>query len=309
VPASPIVVLVVLTLLSGAATAQPRPVAPSLGVRRVEIPAENSEATQTPEVQISPGVSTTFEFDSDLATEKIVLEGAKRFSLVDVGRSTLRLVPSEQILPGERLRLTVRFLDGFVPSGAAFILVAHPARVERLVEVWRQPRTAESYRQEAKEARTETQQCREENERLRAEHEGPGGIAGLLANGLIVREQGVAAKFLLVNGTIRQRPGEILRVNRAWSYRSPVRVAMDVLFDTPDAANPWTAEGASLVSKTGTSLKVLTVWSDVPSNCNPGCRVVVEAEATPDAAHGAFTLKLWDSGGLRTITLSGVTFP
>lgn len=36
---------------------------------------------------------------------------------------------------------------------------------------------------------------------------------------------------------------------------------------------------------------------------------MVEAEAMPDAAHVTFTLKLWDSGWLRTITLSGVTFP
>ncbi|QDE91269.1 hypothetical protein BHS06_21080 [Myxococcus xanthus] len=308
-PASPIAFFVVLVLASGAAPAQPSPTVSGLGVRRVEISAEPSSAVPPPEVQISPRMSTSFEFDSALDPAKVVLEGEERFSLVDLGRSTLRLVPSEQLLPGERLLLTVRFQDGSVPLGAAFVLVAHPARGERIVEVWRQARTAESYQQEAKEARAETQQCHEENARMRAEQREPSGIAGLLANGVIQDEEGVAAKFLRVNEEVRQHPGNALWAHRAWSYRAPVRVAVAVEFENPDAANPWTAEGASLVSKPGTSLKVLTVWQKAPVSRYPFGRVVVEAEATPDAAQGPFTLKLWGSGGLRAITLSGVTFP
>ncbi|QAT84778.1 hypothetical protein EJ065_3212 [Corallococcus coralloides] len=308
-PASPIAFLVVVMLATGAATAQPHPMASGLGVRHIEIPTESTEATPTPEVQISPRMSTTFEFDSTLDPAKVVLEGEKRFSLVDLGRSTLRLVPSEQILPGERLRLTVRFQDGSVPLGAAFVLVAHPARTERVVEVWRQPRTAESYQQEAKEARAKTQQCQDENARLRAEQQGPGGIAGLLANGVIEGEEGVDAKFLAVNTEVRQHPGNALRTHRAWSYRAPTRVAVAVDLENPDAENPWTAEGASLVSRAGAPLKILTFWQKAPISRYPVGRVVVEAEATPDAALGPFTLKLWGPGGLRTITLSGVTFP
>nr|WP_211486164.1 DUF2381 family protein [Corallococcus exiguus] len=305
----PIAILVVVILASGSATTQPPPMVSGLGVRHIEIPTESTEATPTPEIQISPRVSTTFEFDSALDPAKVVLEGEKRFSLVDLGRSTLRLVPSEQILPGERLRLTVLFQDGSVPLGAAFVLVAHPARADRLVEVLRQPRTAESYQQEAKEARAETQQCHEENERLRAEQQGPGGIAGLLANGVIQNEVGVDAKFLRVNTEVRQHPGNVLRTLRAWSYRAPARVAVAVELENPDAGPPWAAEGASLVSKPGMPLKILTVWQKAPISRDPFGRVVVEAEATPDAAQGPFTLKLWGPGGLRTITLSGVTFP
>ncbi|MFP2960569.1 DUF2381 family protein [Myxococcus sp. 1LA] len=308
-PASPIAFFVVVLLVSGAATAQPHPMASGLGVRHIELPTESTEATPTPEVQISPRMSTTFEFDSALDPAKVVLEGEKRFSLVDLGRSTLRLVPSEQILPGERLRLTVRFQDGSVPLGAAFVLVAHPARTERVIEVWRQPRTAESYQQEAKEARAETQQCQDENARLRVEQKGPGGIAGLLANGVIEDEEGVNAKRLLVNKEVSQHPGNALRTLRARSYRAPTRVAVAVELENPDAEHPWTAEGASLVSRAGAPLKILTLWQKAPISRYPSGRVVVEADATPDAAQGPFTLKLWGPGGLRTITLSGVTFP
>ncbi|WP_286191262.1 DUF2381 family protein [Comamonas sp. JC664] len=297
----------VLMLLSGAATAQPASTVASPEVRRIELSAEPSEAMPPTEVQISPRVSTTFEFDAALDQAKVVLEGEKRFSLVDLGRNTLRLVPSEQVLPGERLRLTVLFQDGSVPRGGAFVLVAHPARAERLIEVWRQPRTAESYQQEAMAARAETQQCREENVRLRSEHKGPGGIAGLLATG-VINEEGVDAKFLLVNKA-HQHPGNALRTLQAWSYRAPARVAISVEFENLDAANPWSAEGASLVSRTGASLKILTVWQKAPISRYPNGHVVVEAEATPDAAKSTYTLKLWGPGGLRAITLSGVTFP
>jgi uncharacterized protein (TIGR02268 family) len=309
VPALPIAILVMLTLTSGAATAQPRPPPPGLGVRRIELMTGSPETTPPLEVHISPRVSTTFEFDSHLDPEKVVLEGARRFSLVDLGHSTLRLVPSEQLLPGERLRLTVRFQDGSVPVGAAFILVVHPARAERLVEVWRQPRTAESYQQEAKEARAETQQCHEENARLRAEQEGPGGIAGLLASGVIEGEEAVDGKFLFVDKEVHQLPGAGVRALKAWSYRAPARVAMAVIIENPEAMTPWMVEGAALVSKSGTSLKILTVWQKAPLLGGSSGRVVVEAEARPDAARGTFTLKLWGAGGLRTITLSGVTFP
>ncbi|XXF81484.1 DUF2381 family protein [Myxococcaceae bacterium GXIMD 01537] len=305
-PASRFAALLPLIVLSEGASAQPRPVASSLGVRRVAVSAEASEA-RTPEVWMSPGVSTTFEFDTDLAQKDVVVEGAERFSLVDLGRSTLRVVPSERIVPGERLRLTVRFRDGAAPAGAAFVLVAHPAQAERLVEVSRQPRTLESYQQEVREAREEVQRYREENTRLRTEHGSPGGLTGLLANDSI-RQQGVAAKRLDVNPVVSRHRGGAVEVRWMWSYRSAARVALDMTLNPPDAAQSWTVDGAALESKTGESLRVFPVWQALINN-GVALRVVVEAEATPDAAQGAFILKLWDADGLRSITIPGVTFP
>ncbi|RKG48132.1 DUF2381 family protein [Corallococcus sp. AB011P] len=307
-PMSPTVVLLVIALFSGAATAQSRPAATGFGVRRIEFSAENFEAMTTPEVQVSPGVSTTFEFNSALLQEKVAVEGAERFALVDIGRSTLRLVPSDQVLPGERLRVTVRFLDGAAPVGTAFILVAHPAQAERLVEVWRNQRTVESYQQESKEARAEAQRCHEENERLRAEYEGPGGLAGLLEN-RVIGKSGVSVKPLDFEKEVRQRPGDAIRILRAWSYRSANRVAVLMDLDYPEAAQHWMAQGASLVGKTGETLNMLPVWQEAPVANARIRRLVVEAEATPDEARGTFALKLWERDGLRMITLPGVTFP
>jgi uncharacterized protein (TIGR02268 family) len=262
----------------------------------------------TPEVQISPGVSTTFAFDSALTPEGVTVESAERFSLVDIGRSTIRLLPSERIVAGERLRLTVRFRDGAAPESAAFILVAHPAQAERLVEVSRERRTVESYKQEAQEARAEAQRCHEENERLRMDHAVPGGLTGPLATG-VIGTNGLPAKPVHVIEDQNRHPGDSLRVIRAWSYRSGKHVAVMMEIGNPDAAKPWTAEGALLESKPDGPLKVLTVWQAAPIPPAQARLVVVEAEAPQDATRGIFTLKLWEAGGPRTIVLSGVTFP
>jgi hypothetical protein len=37
--------------------------------------------------------------------------------------------------------------------------------------------------------------------------------------------------------------------------------------------------------------------------------VIVEAAATASEARGRYTLRLWEAGGGRSITVEGVTFP
>jgi hypothetical protein len=58
-------------------------------------------------------------------------------------------------------------------------------------------------------------------------------------------------------------------------------------------------------------LPVWPVWLEEPVTLGEeGARfVMVEAEALPGEVQGAFTLKLWDRGGTRTVTLEGVMFP
>nr|WP_254614540.1 DUF2381 family protein [Myxococcus sp. CA056] len=118
-------------------------------------------------------------FDSELAQDGVELDERGVFSIVDMGRMTMRLVPSAKVSPGEKFRVSVRFRDGAAPPGASFSLTVHPARADTVVEVYRNTRTVESYRQEAREARAETQRCQEESARLVSEHGVPG--AGRLA--------------------------------------------------------------------------------------------------------------------------------
>ncbi len=302
-PFSPI--LLAALLLSEVAAAQPSaPASQAMGVRRIEVPSEPSGGAQ--EVRISAELSTVFLFDSEL--QGVELERREGFTLVDTGRTFLRLVPSERLDPGTRLRLTVRFKDGVAPASAAFVLLVHPTLPESLVEVYRRKRTVESYQQDAIEARQEARRCHEENERLHAECTGAGGLRGLLAID-VLSPMGVMARDISLS--IRRSPVDALEVISASSYRSHRRVAVDLQLGSPDGAETWRADGAALTNKASEALPLLPLLQqEVPSSDSRGPRVIVEAETSEkEALRGAYTLKLWDAGGKRTVTLGNVTFP
>ncbi len=300
-PASPPVFLLALVLLAGPALA-----APCLTVRHREVSAESSAEAQP--VCISPGHTTVFSFDTPLAPGSVTLEGADGFTTVDPGATTLKLVPSEKVPLGKPLRLTVRFADSAAPSSASLVLMAHAEEAASLVEVHRRERTAESYQQEVRAKEAEVRQCREEVARLSTDKAGPGGLRGLLASGAMGRG-GVAFKEL--EATVIRAPTNPLRAGLVTGYRSAGRVAVVLRLDNPVDAPTWMAGGATLKleSKRGVSLKMLPLWQDAP--IAPGERrlVVVEAEATAEEARGTFTLKVWEEGGTRTVTLGGETFP
>jgi len=50
----------------------------------------------------------------------------------------------------------------------------------------------------------------------------------------------------------------------------------------------------------------LGVWQETADQTHV---VMVEAGADPKEAQGTFTLKLWEHGGARPITIQGITFP
>ncbi|AGC43163.1 hypothetical protein MYSTI_01831 [Myxococcus stipitatus DSM 14675] len=298
---------VLLVLLGGGgqdAWAQSSSSPAGLGIRRIELSPDAAQAAA--EVVVSPGLSTVFIFDSEVSRESVALEGRERFTVLDAGLSTLRFVPSERISSGERLRLTVRFQDGAAPASATFILVAHPARSEALVEVYRRKRGAETYQEEVRQARLEAQQCREEIVRLRAERAAPDGLAGLISTG-VLEWRGV--EFLDVTRLVTQSPGGAVTKRRVYTYRAARRVAVALILAPVGDAQPWTAEGVTLRGKANEELKVLQVWQSGP--VAPGSatqRVVVEAESATESPVGSYTLKLWDADGRRTITLGNIAF-
>ncbi|NVJ17886.1 DUF2381 family protein [Myxococcus sp. AM010] len=301
--ATSLVVLLWLALLAGSAAAQGNMV-PGNGARRIELGPDDSGALT--EIAVSPGLSTVILFDSELVQEGIALEGRHVFSNVDVGRTTMRLVPSERGTPGEKFRLSVRFRDGAAPPGASFLLTIHPARSDRLVEVYRSARTVESYQQEAREARAEMLRCQEERAHLVSEHGAPVGLAGLLATGGI-DANGVAGR--VVTETVSSDRRSALQPFMVQSFRSKTRVALEVFLSGLRGGLPWTASGAALRGPPGTELKVLRVWQASPiASGGPG-RVVIEAEASAESARGSFSLKLWEAEGPRTVTIGNVTFP
>jgi uncharacterized protein (TIGR02268 family) len=258
-------------------------------------------------VCISARLVTVLSFDADLVRESMTLEGRERFAQVELGDSMLKLIPSEKILPGERLRLTVRFKDGAAPVSVAFWLVVDPTRAEPLVEVSRQRRPVESYQQEVADKDAVLRQCQEENARLHAEEEGSGDLAALLDAGL-VDNQGVASKYLVL--TAADRSGRALRVLNSYSYRSSSRVVLDLWIQADGEAQSWTSEGAEWVGPGDSTLRVRPPRPQKPIRLgDPSQHILIEMEATEEEAQGTFTLKLWNTDRSRSILLSGVSFP
>lgn len=298
--------LLALALLTGAAaSAQASTAACGPGVRRIELRPEPTSKVH--EVCISPLLVTLLSFDTDIVPESVSLEGAERFVKAETGESTLKLMPSEKVLPGERLRLTVRFKDGLAPVSAAFWLMVHPARPEPLVEVNRQKRSVESCQQEVTEKDTQLRQCLEENARLHAEEPLAVSLAALLDAGLMDKE-GVSPK--VITSTVALPPGSPFELNSVLSYRSSKRVAIEVWLKAKQEAPPWTAARAELVGPGGRAVQVLSLRQREPVRFGGlSQRILIDAEATQEEAQGTFTLMVWNEGGLQSLILSGVTFP
>lgn len=303
---SPAVLLVLALLVGATATAQPRAIPCEAGTRRIELKTEPSD--EVPELCISPGLSTTLLlYGAELLPGGVTVDGRERFTLVEVGNTVLRLVPSERVVPGERLRLTVRFRDGAAPASAVFWLMVYAGQVEPLVEVYREKRTVESYQQQVQEKDSQLRQCQEDNARLLAEKESPGGLTGLLATGLM-GEKGVTPKDLAKS--IVEHPGNAIRVARAFSYRSTNSVAVELKLDPTPGMEPWRVVRAELVGLGRRALRVEPPWQREPFRYEAkDRRVVIEAGATEAETRGSFTLKVWDADGTRSLILTGVVFP
>ncbi|WP_224364368.1 DUF2381 family protein [Hyalangium versicolor] len=296
-----------LALFVGAtATAQPRAVPCETGTRRIELKTEPTG--EVPELCIGPELSTALLFyGAELLGNGVAVEGRERFTLVEVSNTMLRLVPSGRVMPGERLRLTVRFKEGEAPASAAFWLVVSPGQVEPLVEVYREKRTLESYQQEVHEKDTQLHQCQEDNRSLLAEKASPGRLTGLVATGLMI-EEGIPRKK--ITSSIGMHPGNAAEVARAYSYRSNRTVAVVVWLGGTKGMQPWQAARAELVGPGRRPLRVSPPWQAEPlSEGVQSQRVVIEADATEAESRGTFTLKLWDAEGTRSVIVTGVTFP
>jgi uncharacterized protein (TIGR02268 family) len=279
-----------------------------VAVRHLELTAD--KAGRVHEVRICPLFTTTLVFNAPLLEGGVVLEEREGFRavMVDEAAGFVALLPSEVLSPGKHLSLTVRFADGAAPASATFRLVVHPTRAEPQVNVYRLPRSAESFQVEARQERERAEQCEAQLARAQAERKSPGGLTGLIDSGLVVEGSGVAGRDIF--GTAQRRSGEALRVTKAHTYTAQGQVAVALELKNT-SAQPWSvdSEGAQLVSREGARLRVLSVWQLEPLTPDGRGRVVVEAAATPEQARGTYVLTLGEEGGARTVTLPGVTFP
>ncbi len=297
-----------LALLAGSPALAQVPSSPgdTPRVRRIELRSEPSAEVR--KVLISRGLSTTFFFNTALVPESVELEGREYFQRVTVTEDMLTLILAGEPKPGEEFRLRVFFADGAEPASVDFLLVVHPSRAEQQVEVYRQPRAAESCREQAREAEDRAWRCEAELARVRAKQERPDGLLGLREAGLL-DEAGVSARALLPKRDFTQPSDEVPQVIHATVYRARSRLALELeLVETGTA--PLKVARAELVAQGGARLKILRVWPPEPVLLGPSWqRLSVEAEWEGALPPGPYTLELWDADGKRRVTLQGVTFP
>ena len=310
---APSVGLLALALLS-----TPSDVSAAPGVDECQAASPRIELSPSPSrglapvVCISPGVPTTFRFDSVIVSESVKIQERERFEDVTPGQKNLFVVPLENLVAGKHFELEVCFADGAVPECASFDLIVHPGLGMQEVKVLRQPRAAGHYKQVAEEAEAEVQQCRAEVLQLRAERGGPDGLGGAIASGLVSWNGGITVKDL--SKEVTEKQSNPLIKERIYSYRAPERVAVEAYFRNPGAA-PWMAAGAVLRGPKGEVLKPVLLWQPssirpaAPENVDERGRVVVEVLATEKGARGTYDLILWDAERQRTVTLGNVSFP
>ena len=275
---------------------------PLEGVRRIQLRADSISAL--PEVHIAPGLSTTVFFDSRIEPEHVELEGRERFLRMGIAEDHLALVPSGTFRHGERLRLEVRFGDGAAPERAAVMLVVDSGQVERQVEIYRRPRTVESYRQEVEELNAELRRLRQEVERLHVIRE-PRGVEALVSS--LVEPDDVQSRKVphqRVRSPLRISvlSTRVVRLGAAWA-------GLQLDLDLQERGADWTAVGASLLDAQGRTVKVQPPWQQGPLRFAERRVVVIPLEAVTALQKGHYTLKLWDEGGGRPVAVEGIEVP
>lgn len=298
---SPAALLMLLLVAGSSASAMTCPPPGETEERCIELTADGT--AEVSEVQISPGQTTTFVFDSDLRADGLTLDGRERFEVADPGKRTLTLVPSEEVRGEKPSKVTVCFADDAAPACATFRLIVHPAIGERQVRIFRNPRPVESVQAELKKSYEENARLRAEVERLLAERNRPDGLTGLFASGMM-GEKGIPCSDV----DVTLRPKAALSVLRVTTCRAPGRMLVRVELKAPDDAAPWTAQGAILTGPKGKELKG-SVWQPEPVRPGKWRTLFVEVQADDVQAVGPFILKLWEADGPRIVTLGNVTFP
>jgi uncharacterized protein (TIGR02268 family) len=255
--------------------------------------------------------TTTFIFDSRIAVGAVEFQPGGRLADWALGQEglSLHVIPKGDYLPGERVKVTVRFADGAAPASASFWLVGHASKGTRRVEVFRQPRPPDVCEKERDEAQAEARQCQEDKARLLAEREGPGGLMGAA---WMERAGRLASRPL--GGQLKRHPANALGWDAVQSYSytrtgeaQPASVAVRLLLKNP-GAEPWTLAGAALVDSAGEEVE-LARWQEAPIPAKGAGAVVVGIEGERAQLGCPCTLKLWEATGPRTVTLGNVEFP
>jgi uncharacterized protein (TIGR02268 family) len=291
---------------------RPYPEACEESARSIALSAES--AWGSIEVCASAKLATTFVFDSDVA--RVVLQDEAEFRRVDVDDGTLVLVPRSKSRLWKPSRMTVHFVGNAAPASVTFLLVPHPARLARQVEVFRFAHPEEPCEREVRQLREENASLVQEVERLRAETRGQGSLTRLFTTGRMEPgRQGVVASNL--SKSITQPPADTFDMEKIQAYHYPVgppesgearvRLALVLWLKNP-GTQPWRTTRASLV-RDGVEVRPLEVWQPEPLGPRQRGLLILETELPERQAREKLTLQLWDEDGGRSVTIGNVSLP
>jgi uncharacterized protein (TIGR02268 family) len=277
---------------------QPPPSAGCEEVRTIEL-ALAPEGTAL-EICVSPGLMTGFLFDTPADVD---LQDEPRFGQVLRGRSGMSVVPPQEMVPGERLRLTARLGSGPSQQIVPFMLVAHSGQATRQVEVYRDERPRVSLEMEVDQQRARNQQLREENEQLRIRLEYQQGLRGLIATEAI---NTLGVKTRTIDSSDPWQSDGSLEIQRGCIFQSYKTLAIQVWIKNM-SSDPWMVTGAALVDSQGQSMRGVTLFQQaaLPGNTESGS-VVIEVDDVA-SVRAPLMLKLW--GGARFITILDLMLP
>ncbi|MGZ3457315.1 MAG: DUF2381 family protein [Archangium sp.] len=301
-PANP-PALLVLALLRTSPIVQPPPPAVCQDVQRIELSLAPGTSH---EICVSPGLLTGFVFDSSVVVD---LQDEVRFTEVTRSRTSISIIPPGDMLPGERLRLTARIVEG-ESTGTTFILVAHSGQATRQVEVYHDKRTRESFLHELAQERAKTEQLQHELERLQHRFESfrdecgsPIEMRRLITSNALIRNGIHAREFKADLVGHEENP---LSMTRGTCYRSNKGIAVEVWLKN-SSTEPWTPAAVSLVNDAGQELKGVKLWLEGAILPNDVRLVVVEAE-TLGKPPSNVTLSLREDGP-RVLILPRIAVP
>ena len=274
-------------------------------IQRIEL----SRTSLVPhEVCVSPGLMTGLLFDAPVSVE---LQDELRFEEVSRGHTSISVMPPRDMVPGERLRFSARYMDGRNRDTVALTLVASLGQATRQVEVFRDTRTRESFESELKQERAKSERSIREMARLRLEFEqfrqqygDARQLRWLISSGSMTQE-GVRARAFKRSLT-GYRKGEVM-VDKGVSYRSENRAALEVWL-VISGPEPWRLVDAQARDGHGEALEHVYAWQEGSPVVNVAFRIIIEVEVEAHRQLGECSLILGDGLG-RGITIPGIEVP
>ncbi|ATB32563.1 DUF2381 family protein [Melittangium boletus] len=262
------------------------------------------------EVCVSPHLLTGFSFDAPVSVE---VQDEIRFEEVARGRTSIHVLPPKDLTAGERLRLSVTYLEGKSQETFFLVLVGSSGRSTRQVEVFRDQRTRESLEIEIKLERTKNQKLQDELVQLRREFkqlqtstQDPRRLTRLISSNSMFIE-GIRTQRVKLTG-LKTQPGEISS-QRVASYRSRHRFAIEVALESLHP-QPWLVVTVEAWDENGQRAEFASIWQAAPLQMKETQVIVVEAEMeeTSTWPKGTITLRLREEGP-RDIIVSNIPCP